>query len=121
MIRKRRQHEITEKKLTCLIILNGINFLVFKLPSALIKLYSFIYYYDQTNKQHEPSILGYIVCRYFNFCESVAELAHLLYLFSYLIQFFIFYKLDKNFHDQFLVLISEIKLKFKQIFLNRFI
>jgi hypothetical protein len=108
MIRKRRQHEITEKKLTCLIILNGINFLVFKLPSALIKLYSFIYYYDQINKQYKPSVLGYIVCRYFNFCESVAELAHLLYLFSYLIQFFIFYKLDKNFHDHFLALKSKI-------------
>ena len=120
-LKLKRQKKSTQKRISSLIILNGINFLLFKLPSSLVNLYSFIFYFDKTNNIYKPNIFSYTICRYFNFCENVAELAHLFYLLSYLIQFFIFYKLDKNFHDQFLVLISKIKSKFKQIFLNRFI
>jgi len=45
----KRQKKISQKRLSSLIILNGINFLLFKLPSSLVNLYSFIFYFDKTN------------------------------------------------------------------------
>jgi hypothetical protein len=110
-LKLKRQKKSTQKRISSLIILNGINFLLFKLPSSLVNLYSFIFYFDKTNNIYKPNIFNYTICRYFNFCESVAELAHLFYLLSYLIQFFIFYKLDKNFHEYFLELILRLKEK----------
>jgi len=94
-----RQIKNSENRISNLVVLNGINFLAFKLPTALISFYSLIYYYDQTDRQYKPKLINYIICRYFRFCESLAELAHLFYLVSILIQFFIFYKLDKNFNS----------------------
>jgi len=94
----KRQIKNSENRLSNLVILNGINFLLFKLPTALITFYSLIYYFDQTNKQFKPNLIGYIICRYYRFCNSLAELAYLFYLLSILIQFFIIYKLDKNFN-----------------------
>jgi hypothetical protein len=73
--------------------------LLFRPPTALITFYGLIYYFDQTDRQFKPNLIGYIICRYYRFCNSLAELAHLFYLVSILIQFFIIYKLDKNFND----------------------
>jgi hypothetical protein len=112
-LKLKRQKKNSKKRLSSLIIINGINFLLFKLPSSLVNLYSFIYYFDQTNNIYKPNIFNYTICRYFNFCESVAELAHFFYLLSYLIQFFIFYKLDKNFHQHFLALVFKVKKKIR--------
>ena len=114
-LKLKRQKKISQKRLSSLIILNGINFLFFKLPSSLVNLYSFIFYFDKTNNIHKPNMYSYTICRYFNFCESVAELAHLFYLLSYLIQFFIFYKLDKNFHEYFLESILRLKQKIRPL------
>jgi hypothetical protein len=112
MCLKMRQIKNSENRISAIIVLNGINFLVFKLPSSLISMYGFIYVYDQTNKIYKPNLIDYIVCRHFKFCECVAELAHLFYLLSYLNQFFIFYKLDKNFNDNFKCLVLRIKQNF---------
>jgi len=112
-LKLKRKKKNSQKRLSSLIIINGINFLFFKLPSSLVNLYSFIYYFDKTNNIYKPNIFNYTICRYFNFCESVAELAHFFYLLSYLIQFFIFYKLDKNFHQHFLGLVSRVKQKIR--------
>jgi hypothetical protein len=112
MCQKMRQIKNSENRISAIIVLNGINFLVFKLPSALIGMYGFVYVYDQTNKIYKPNLIDYIVCRHFKFCECVAELTHLFYLLSYLNQFFIFYKLDKNFNDNFKCLVLRIKQNF---------
>jgi hypothetical protein len=117
-LKLKRQKKISQKRLSSLIILNGINFLLFKLPSSLVNLYSFIFYFDKTNNIYKPNIFSYTICRYFNFCENVAELAHLFYLLSYLIQFFIFYKLDKNFHEYFLESILRLKQKIRPLLLE---
>lgn len=98
MLNLKRQIKNTENRMTNLVVFNGLNFLIFKLPLALISLYSLIYVYNQTNYVYEPSLVGYLICRYFKFCESLAELANLFYLFSIINQFFLFYKLDKNFN-----------------------
>jgi hypothetical protein len=98
MLNLKRQIKNTENRMTNLVVFNGLNFLIFKLPLALISLYSLIYVYNQTNYVYEPSLVGYLICRYFKFFESLAELANLFYLFSIINQFFLFYKLDKNFN-----------------------
>jgi len=98
MLNLKRQIKNTENRMTNLVVFNGLNFLIFKLPLALISLYSLIYVYNQTNYVYEPSLVGYLICRYFKFCESLAELANLFYLFSIINQFFLIYKLDKNFN-----------------------
>lgn len=112
-IKLKRQAKNTEKRITSLIVLNGINFFVFKLPATLMSLYGFIFIYDQTNNIYKPNLIGYIICRHLKFCESIAELAHLFYLLSFIAQFFIFFKLDKNFNDNFSLLILRLKNKIR--------
>ncbi len=80
-----------------MIILNGINFLIFRLPMAVLSFYGFIFRYDYQEKVHKPDLTMYLICRYFKFCRSLNEFFYFIYLNSFIIQFFIFYKLDKNF------------------------
>ena len=48
-------------------------------------------------KVHKPDLIMYLICRYFKFCRSLNGFFYFIYLNSFIIQFFIFYKLDKNF------------------------
>jgi hypothetical protein len=113
MLNLKRQIKNTENRMTNLVIFNGLNFLLFKLPSAIISLYSLIYVFDKENNEYKPKLVDYLVCRYFKFCESVAELAHFFYFFSMLNQFFLFYKLDKNFNTNLKVFLQKICFKAK--------
>jgi hypothetical protein len=109
--KKKRKRKISENRLTSLIVLNGINFLFLKLPSAIVNFYGFVYFYDKTNKQYKPNLTDYIICRRFKFCEYINELAQIFYFLSFVFQFFIFIKLDKNFHDIFFILYSKIRVR----------
>ena len=72
---------------------------------------NFVYFYDKTNKQYKPYLTDYIICRRFKFCENITELAQIFYFLSFVFQFFIFIKLDKNFHDIFFILYSKIRVR----------
>jgi len=113
LFKKKRKNKNSEKRLTSLIVLNGINFILFKLPSAIVNFYGFFYYYDTTNKQFKPNLTDYIICRHFKFCENITELAQIFYFFSFIFQFFIFLKLDNNFHDIFFILYSKLKVRLR--------
>lgn len=99
--RVKRQAKRSINRISAIIILNGINFLVFRFPSAVVSFYSLIYIYNKTEKAYEPSVIGYIVCRARRFCPQLAELFGSFYYVSYLMQFFILFKLDKNFKESF--------------------
>jgi hypothetical protein len=86
-----------KNRMTLIIILNGFNFILFRLPLAIISLYGFVFRYDNEENKHKPNLTMYIICRYFRFCISLNEFFYFIYLNSIIIQFFIFYKLDKNF------------------------
>jgi hypothetical protein len=87
---------LLKKRLTKTIILNGINFLVLRLPLALISFYGLFYYRSDPNK-YQPNLNAYLICRYYRFCLSLEDFFFLFYLNSFIIKFIIFYRLDKNF------------------------
>jgi hypothetical protein len=93
----------SKRRLTVMIILNGCNFFVFRLPLALMDLYGIIVSVsiaeNRNNLEFKPNLSTFLVCRYFKFCESLQKLFFSFYALSFLIQFFIFYKLDTNFKD----------------------
>ena len=106
----------SENKMTSLIVMNGINFILFKLPSAIVNFYGLIYVHDKTNELFQPNVSSFLICRRYRFCEAVSELAQIFYLLSFLIQFFIFVKLDQNFHDIFFDLNSRFFKKIEKLF-----
>ena len=88
----------TKKRITTMIILNGLNCLILRFPSAFANFYGFIFRYDKKDKIFKPNISGYIVCRGFKICPSLQEILYFLYLLSLILQFLIFLKFDKIFH-----------------------
>jgi len=116
LYKKKRKMKNSENKMTSLIVLNGINFILFKLPSAIVNFYGLIYVHDKTNELFQPNVSSFVICRRFRFCENVSELAQIFYLLSFLIQFFIFVKLDQNFHDIFFDLNSRLFNKIEKLF-----
>jgi len=90
-----------KKRIIIMIILNGINFLLLRLPSLLINFYALFFNYKTRDglTHYEPNLASFLVCRNYNFCESLDEAFNFLNLFSFLSQFVIFLKFDTNFKD----------------------
>ncbi len=83
-----------------MVILNGINFLLLRFPLAIIDFYSLIFRLDKNSTndfKFKPDLFSFVVCRVLLFCEDLKTVFIALYLLSFFVQFFIFYKLDKNF------------------------
>ena len=97
-----------------MIILNGLNCLILRFPSAFANFYGFIFRYDKTDKIFKPNISGYIVCRGFKICPSLQEILYFFYLISLLSQFFIFLKFDKIFRKGYNEIKENIFKKFKK-------
>jgi hypothetical protein len=100
-----KQANSTTNRITFMIILNGLNCFIFRFPIAFANFYGFIFRYEKSDKIFKPNTPSFIVCRRFKFCPSLQEILYFLYLFSLLIQFFIFLKFDKVFRKGY----SEIK------------
>jgi len=115
---KQKKILLLKKRLTKMIILNGFNFLIFRLPSAVVSFYGFYFRYNNQTNRYEPNLNVYIICRYYRFCLSLEDTFFLFYLNSYIIQFFIFYRLDKNFKENFIFLLKILK-KFISFRTNR--
>jgi len=110
------KRESSKRRLTAIIILNGLNFLVLRLPQNLMDFYGLIVSVNLENDNtisYEPNLTLFFVCRLFRFCDSLKAMFYALYLLSFLTQFFIFYKLDNNFNNGFKVLKEEFKIKIK--------
>ncbi len=106
------QANSTTNRLTLMIVLNGLNCLIFRFPSAFASFYGFIFKYDKFEKIFKPSITGYMICRQFKFCTNLQEILYFLYLFSFILQFLIFLKCDKIFLKGY----NEIKKNFFYLF-----
>jgi hypothetical protein len=104
----------SKNRITIMIILNGLNYFIFRLPSMFINFYGFIFKFDFIKKKFKPNT-AYIVCRGFKVCTSLQEIFYFFYLISILIQFFIFYKFDKNFKKGFVKIKNKLKKKKEQI------
>ena len=108
----RNKVDSTTNRLTSMIVLNGLNCFILRFPSALTNMYGFIFRFNKSSKQFEPTLSGYIICRRYQFCLNLQEILYFFYLISLLIQFFIFFKFDKIFHKGY----NEIKLNFLKRF-----
>jgi hypothetical protein len=97
--------QASKRRLTTMIILNGCNFFMFRLPLALIDIYGLIISISisqiKNSLEYTPNLSFFIVCRYFKFCESLQKLFYSFYALSFIIQFYIFYKLDTNFKESY--------------------
>jgi len=94
--RKKKTNSV-KNKMTLIIILNGFNFIFFRLPLAILSFYGFFIRYDIEENKFKPNLIMYIICRFFKFCISLNSFFYFFYLNSFILQFFIFYNLDKNF------------------------
>jgi len=108
------QANSSSNRLIAMIILNGLNCFIFRLPSAFASFYGFIFRYDKKDKIYKPNIPGYIVCHSFRICPNIQEILYFFYLFSLLIQFFIFLKLDKIFSKGYIEIKDYFIKKFKR-------
>jgi len=91
----------SKDRISQMIILNGINFLVLKLPLAIWSFYGFVFRYNKESRTHEPSLVSYILCKNKKLCANLQEIFLCFYFVSFLFQFFIFYRLDNNFRLSF--------------------
>jgi hypothetical protein len=94
----------SKSRLKAMVILNGINFLLLRFPLAIIDFYSLIFRLDKNSTndfKFKPDLFSFVVCRVLLFCEDLKTVFIALYLLSFFVQFFIFYKLDKNFRRGF--------------------
>jgi hypothetical protein len=101
-----------DHRISRMIILNGINYLLFRFPYSIFNFYVLIFRHDLKANKHFPNLASFLVCHKFNFCQSIGEIFYSLYLISFFIQFVVFYKLDKNFKESCLSIVT----KFKKIF-----
>ena len=110
----------SNKRITGLIIFNGINFFILRFPLSLVSFYGLIYRYhigSDSSKRliYEPNVEGYIICRVFRFCDVLEDFFLLIYLNSFIFQFFILLKFDKNFQESFQDFKFRIAIKTKNI------
>ncbi len=93
-----RKKNSSHKRISKMIILNGVNYFLFRFPFSLISFYSFVFRYDREQRKHLPDLNSFLICKLYRFCASLQEILFCFYLFSFFVQFLIFYKLDKNFN-----------------------
>jgi hypothetical protein len=79
--------------------MNGINFIILRLPLSIIDIYGLIVSININNStiQYKPNLSVFMICRTFRFCYDKQIICFTFYLISFLSQFFLFYKLDNNF------------------------
>ena len=100
-IAKSRLYKISKNKIKANIYLDLFNFFILKLPLTLFSLINFIFSYDENAllKPNENNIsrLLLAMCSYYKICESFSSLSLMLLFLSFIFQFYILFKLDRNF------------------------
>ena len=108
--------ESSQKRISQMILFNGLNFIFLRFPFSMISFYGFMYRYDNTTKEYKPDLVSYIICKRFRFCLTLEEVFYSIYLISYLVHFLIFLKLDKNFRESFKIIRQKCTEKMRGIF-----
>ena len=113
---KTDKKESSKRRLTAMIVLNGLNFIFLRLPLAIIDFYGLFSTLSLVGHklEYSPNLSVFIICRIFKFCEDLKVIFYSLYLLSFLAQFLIFYKLDNNFNEGFKNLKADLGIKFRR-------
>lgn len=98
---KKKIAKLSDSRVYQMVICNTINFVFFRLPLAIISFYGFIFRYDKTSMKYQPDLASYIICKFLRFCIALEGILFCFYLNSFIVQFCIFLKLDKNFNFSF--------------------
>lgn len=101
IIKKQRKEKESQNRISSMIILNGLNSFLFRIPSSIFSLYGFIFRFDVNTGNYLPNYYAYSVCRTEKLCYTLENITFFFYLLSFIFQFFIFFKLDKNFRESF--------------------
>ena len=104
---KAKKEKSCQKRISSIILFNGINFFLLRTPSLIIIFYGFVYRYDSAESKHFPDFYLYFICRSIGMCAAVNDFSIFLYLFSIIFQFIFFLKFDKNFMKGFLALFKK--------------
>jgi hypothetical protein len=106
----------SNRRITGMIVFNGINFLLFKLPYSLISFYGLVFSYDYDSPNgksfFKPNVASYMICRAFYFCDTLEYFFFLVHLNSFVVQFFILFIFDKNFRESYKQFKSSVKKRF---------
>lgn len=100
-LREFERNKNTLRRIVSMIILNGLNFLIFRSPLIIIGFYGFVFRYDHKTGRHYPNLYSYNICRSRRFCNLLIDLAFCFEMISFFVQFWLFYLLDKNFKNAF--------------------
>lgn len=111
-LNKKKKFNSSRNRISQMLLLNGINFLAFRFPLAILSFYGFIFRYNRVSLRYEPNVASYIVCKLNRFCSSLSEVFLFFYLSSFLLQFFIFFRFDTNIKDSALKLYKNMIKKF---------
>jgi len=115
-ISKKMSSNTSNRRITGMIVFNGINFLLFKLPYSLISFYGLVFSYDYDSPNgksfFKPNVASYMICRAFYFCDTLEYFFFLVYLNSFVVQFFILFIFDKNFRESYKQFKSSVKKRF---------
>lgn len=107
IVKKKRKIRESQQRLSGMIILNGVNFMILRTPFLIISFYGFVFRYDSKNGIHYPNVYSYFICRTEGLCNVIIDVSFFIYLNSFIVQFLIFLKLDKNFKECFNVLLRK--------------
>ena len=84
--RAKRDKE-SQKRISSMIILNGFNFILLRLPYALVDFNGLLFNMNISKSIHfyKPDLISYLICRgVFSFCESLKSMFYALFLISYI-------------------------------------
>ncbi len=87
----KKKKKSSEQRISQMVILNGINFLLFRFPLALLSFYGFVFRYNKFEMKYEPDLSSYIICKSYRFCAGLEKIFLFLHLNSYH-EFFIYFK-----------------------------
>ena len=100
-VAKNRLSKVSKNKIKATIYFNFFNFFILKFPLILFSLLHFIFSYDekvlQNPDENKSSRLFITLCSFYKICESFSSLSLMFLLLSFLFQFYILIKLDRNF------------------------
>jgi len=114
---KSKNLQSSQKRISQMILFNGLNYMFFRFPFILISFYGFIFRYDNIANKYKPDLVSYLICKRFRFCLALEEVFYSVYLISYLVHFLIFRSLDKNFEESFKIIKQKTKKKLKALFM----
>ena len=66
-MRRKKKRQESKKRISSMILLNGLNFLILRTPVLVVSFYGFFYRYDKSSGAPFPDFISYHVCRTFRF------------------------------------------------------